>query len=244
LKKVAIIQSNYLPWKGYFDIIHDVDLFVFHDDLKYTKQDWRNRNQLKNGDTKLWITLPVGAKAERLNIDQVTLSSADWQTNHWNLIKQTYGKAAFFTHYADFFEEVYLRRKWNFLSELNQYLIKAICGLLDVKTPFINSGDLNLPGNRTDKVINIVKAVGGTSYLSGPTAMNYIEKEKFESAGIELVFKSYEGYPEYPQNGFPFDHQVAIVDILFHTGPKAHHYIWGWREQTIMDKQNVSTLSQ
>jgi hypothetical protein len=228
--KVAIIQSNYLPWKGYFDIINDVDLFVFHDDLKYTKQDWRNRNQLQGPSGKFWITIPVGNKAEKLDIEEVRLASHAWQKKHWNLVRETYSRAPFFKYYADFFEAFYLANTWSSLSELNQYLTVEISNLLKIKTRFVNSGPFKLPGARTDKVINILKAVKASVYLSGPTAKNYIEGEKFAQAGINLVFKDYDNYPEYSQFGSAFDHHVSIMDLLFHTGPDAPYYIWGWRQ--------------
>ena len=170
--KVAIIQSNYLPWKGYFDIIHDVDLFVFHDDLQYTKQDWRNRNQIKTANAKKWITIPVGRKAERSKIEDVEPSSTEWQKEHWRMIQANYERAPGFHRFADFFEDFYLKRTWDNLSKLNQYLIQEISHQLGIEIPFINSGPLNLSGMRTDKVINILQAVNATQYLSGPTAKN------------------------------------------------------------------------
>ena len=227
--KVAIIQSNYLPWKGYFDIIHDVDLFIFHDDLQYTKQDWRNRNQIKTPKSKKWITIPVGRKAEHLMIEAVEPTSTDWQKEHWNTIKVNYGQSPGFQLFSDFFSDFYLKQRWSNLSKLNQYLIREISKFLGSDTSFINSGPLKLRGARTDKVINLLKEVKATQYVSGPTARGYIEQDKFDKAGIELLFKNYEGYPHYPQFGDKFDHAVSIIDLLFQNGLDTPYFIWGWR---------------
>lgn len=66
MKKVGVIQSNYIPWKGYFDLIHDVDLFVFYDDVQYTKNDWRNRNLIKTPTGAKWLTIPVSSNLNNL----------------------------------------------------------------------------------------------------------------------------------------------------------------------------------
>ena len=100
MKKVAIIQSNYIPWKGYFDIINDVDLFIFHDDLQYTKGDWRNRNKIKTPQGTIWITIPVGTNTERL-ICEVEIKDNQWQRKHYNLLKQHYINTPYYKKYIE-----------------------------------------------------------------------------------------------------------------------------------------------
>lgn len=229
MKRVAINQSNYIPWKGYFDLIHDVDLFVFLDDVQFTKNDWRNRNRIKTRAGAQWLTIPVGASPHRL-ISEVTLPRLDWQRKHWKTLGQLYGKAPFFPQYVRFFEHVYLEHKWASLSELNQFLIQAIArDLLGIKTIFANSTDFPCEGRNQDRVLNLLKAVRAEVYVSGPAGKAYLDPKRFDRAGIALRWKDYAGYPEYAQFHPPFLHAVTILDLLFHVGPAAPHYIWGWR---------------
>ena len=230
MKKVAVIQSNYIPWKGYFDIIHDVDLFIFLDDVQYTRNDWRNRNRIKGPDGPQWLTIPVGSSRDRL-ICEVELPRTRWPQEHYRVIRQYYRKAPFFQEYRPWLEEVYLGRTWSYLSELNQFLAATIFrDFLGGKTEFRDSREFNPQGQKLERLIDILRKGKAHLYVSGPSAREYIDPKEFERAGIELVFKDYSGYPEYPQLYPPFTHNVSILDLLFHVGPQAPHYIWGWRE--------------
>jgi hypothetical protein len=230
MKKVAIIQSNYIPWKGYFDIIHDVDLFIFYDDVQYTKNDWRNRNKIKTSQGLCWLTIPVGSREDRL-IYEVEIEEVSWTRKHWETIKQSYAKAPYFKKYQGFFEYVYLNAKWTNLSELNQFLIKTISqDFLGMKTNFGDSREYHPGGRKLERLIDLLLKVEAKLYVSGPSAKGYIEENRFKEVGIELVFKDYSGYPEYPQLFPPFEHAVSILDVLFNCGPAAPDFIWGWRE--------------
>jgi len=231
MKKVAIIQSNYIPWKGYFDIINDVDLFVFHDDLQYTKGDWRNRNKIKTSQGIIWITIPVGTNTERL-IYEVEIKDKKWQRKHYNLLKQYYFKAPYYKKYIDFLNHLYLENQWHNLSEFNQYTIKLIAKeLLSMETVFKDSQIYQINTKKQDRVIELLQKTEAFTYISGPSAKDYLEEQRFQQEGIELIWKDYSGYPKYPQFYTQFEHGVTILDLLFHTGPDAPYYIWGWREQ-------------
>ncbi len=230
MKRVAVIQSNYIPWKGYFDIIHDVDLFIFYDDVQYTKNDWRNRNKIKTRQGLQWLTIPVGSQVDRL-IYEVELTSDHWARKHWASICQSYSKTPYFEQYEAFFEHVYLKAEWKKLSELNQFLTETISReFLGIQTQFRDSREFHLTGQRLDRLLQLLRSAEASLYVSGPTARAYLEEERFPEVGIELVYKDYSGYPEYPQLYPPFEHQVSILDLLFNCGPKAPYYIWGWRE--------------
>ncbi|MFN3428762.1 MAG: WbqC family protein [Candidatus Sericytochromatia bacterium] len=232
MSTVAVIQSNYLPWKGYFDIIRDVDTFVFYDDVQYTTEDWRNRNRIKGHQGPQWLTVPVGAHARHQLIDEVELSAGKWATNHWKTLQQYYGRAPHFKRYAEFFQHAYLERRWTRLSELNQFLITAIArDFLGLNTTFRHSRELAPEGARLDRLIDLLGKAEATRYVSGPSAKRYIDPACFEAAGIDLVYKDYAGYPIYPQPHGPFEHAVSIVDLLFNVGPESPHYIWGWRAE-------------
>lgn len=227
---VVVLQSNYIPWKGYFDLIHDADLFIFYDDLQFTKNDWRNRNRIKTQKGAEWITIPVGTDAHRL-ICEVEIKDAAWQTKHWKTIQQHYGKCPYFARYQAFFEDVYLRRQWVNLSELNQYLIRTISSdLLGMHTTFRDSREFHPAGHKLDRLLDLVTKTDADRYISGPAAKDYIDPARFANAGVELFWKDYSGYPEYPQRFPPFEHGVSILDLLFNIGADAPWYIWGWRD--------------
>lgn len=199
--RVGLIQSSYIPWKGYFDIIHDVDLFIFFDGRQYTRNDWRNRNRIKSSEGTRWLTIPVGS-VHRCIIDDVRLPpSADWARYHFERLEKSYGRAPFFGFYRDFFREIYLGRHWTRLAELNQATTCAIArDLLGIKTQFITDHEFRgLTEAKGGLVLKMMELVGARTYVSGPSARNYLNPSAFADAGIELVWKDYAGYPDYPQ---------------------------------------------
>lgn len=231
--KVVINQSNYLPWKGYFDLIHDADLFIFLDDVQYTKNSWRNRNVIKGANGPQWLTIPVGGATDR-TIEEVPLPRGNWRQKHWRSLEQCYGKAPFFSLYEPFFRGIYEGEdRWTSLSELNRQLIEALArDHLGIRTRFARAADFAAPGGGEARVLALLRAAGAKTYVSGPAGQAYLEPAHFAAAGIELVWKDYSCYPEYPQMHPPFQHAVSIVDLLFNTGPEAADYIWGHCRQT------------
>lgn len=226
----VILQSNYIPWKGYFDLIHDADVFVFYDDVQFTIRDWRTRNKIKTAQGLQWLSVPAGSDRNRL-ICEVQLTDPSWQTKHWKTIEQNYRKCPYFEHYRPIFEELYLGREWDSLSELNQTFIRRIaCEVLGITTQFRDAREFHAQGQKQERLLDILGKLGATRYVSGPAAKNYINPQRFADAGIELIWKDYMGYPEYPQRHPPFEHGVSILDLLFNVGPAAPWYIWGWRE--------------
>jgi hypothetical protein len=224
-KKVAILQSNYIPWKGYFDLINMVDLFIFHDDLQYTKGDWRNRNLIKTPKGTQWLTIPCGTNEHRL-IHEVELNDSSWQSNHWSLIKTNYQHAEYFKTHQSFFEELYLGIKWRSLSEMNQAVIKRIAReLLGISTEFEDSRKYSLTQHKAERVKELLLKCGADEYISGPAAQKYLSAEFLAEAGVQLTWMNYDGYPEYPQLYPPFTHQVSIVDLLFNTGKQAMNFM-------------------
>ncbi len=228
-KRVAVIQSNYIPWKGYFDIIHDVDEFIFYDDVQYTRGAWRNRNRIKTARGPSWLTIPVGPDENRLICD-VRLPATSWQAKHWQRLLSAYEQAPFFAQLRPLLEEIYQGQQWRLLSDWNQHLIRAVAGVLGIRTRFRDSREFTLTGRKQERLVGLLRQSGCDVYVSGPAARDYIDRQRFADAGIEVIWKDYDGYPEYPQFHPPFLHQVTVLDLLVHTGPQAPHYIWGWRE--------------
>jgi hypothetical protein len=223
--RVAVLQSNYLPWKGYFDIIGQVDTFIFYDDLQYTKNDWRNRNRIKTQDGVRWLTIPCGGDLRR-RICDVRIDGIDWQPDHWRRIESNYHAAPYWSLYAESFRAFYQESRWTHLSDLNQALIKFIAtDVLKLSATFDDSRRFGLTAARTRRLVDLLIEAGATDYVSGPAAKAYIEPGMFEEAGIALHYVSYDGYPEYPQLHGPFVHDVSIIDLLFNTGPDARSFL-------------------
>jgi len=229
MKRVAVCQSNYIPWKGYFDLIHDVDLFVFYDDVQFTKNDWRNRNLVKSANGLHWLTIPVGTDLRR-RICDVMLTDPRWQRKHLKTLEHLYGKAQFFEHYRGLLEQIYVKREWASLSELNQAVVMTIARqCLGVTAEFRSSLEFDCHGRKDERLLGLLRVVGADVYVSGPAAKAYLDPGRFSAAGIEVIWKDYAGYPPYFQFHSPFEHGVTILDLLFHVGPDAPYFIWGWR---------------
>lgn len=226
MKKVAIIQSNYIPWKGYFDLIAAVDEFIVYDDMQYTKNDWRNRNILKSPQGLLWLSIPVALSGKFGQLIRETqCSEGNWRKKHWKTIYQCYCKAPCFNEIADWLAPFYSQIETDFLSELNVCLIKKICAFLGIYTKISYSWDYDLGDGKTERLINLCRQAGATEYISGPTAKGYIEEQLFNEADIKLTWFDYHGYPEYSQLWGDFVHEVSILDLLFNCGKNSPKYM-------------------
>ncbi|RXR17765.1 hypothetical protein EQG63_09790 [Flavobacterium amnicola] len=222
MKKIVITQSNYIPWKGYFDAIALADEFVIYDDMQFTRRDWRNRNVIKTPAGSKWLTIPVEVKGKFFQkINETKISDANWNKDHWNVIKQNYSKANHFKEYKDFFEELYLNSKSVYLTEINYQFINAICEILDIKTDIRFSSEFDLKEERSERLLDICLQLEGTDYYSGPAAKAYMNERVFKDANIGIHYFDYSGYPVYKQMHEPFEHGVSIVDLLFNTGSDA-----------------------
>ena len=214
--RAVVLQSNYLPWKGYFDLIQNADVFVHYDEVQYTKNDWRNRNRICSRNGSAWLTIPISRDAVKLKISEVRLPDARWQADHHQRLFQCYRPAPHFRQIEPLLHEFFQARTWTFLSELNHFCAERIARLLGLTTRFLDSKDFPLEGGRVERLISLLKQVGATEYLTGPNARGYLAGSEplFAEAGIRLLFKSYAGYPEYPQLHAPFEHAVSVIDVL------------------------------
>ena len=224
MKKIAIIQSNYIPWKGYFDLIAAVDEFILYDDMQFTKNDWRNRNQIKTPQGVQWLTVPVGQSISR-RIRDVELANKTWQTKHWKTLESNYRRAQHFNEISHWLEPLYLKEYYTHLSALNRKFIEAVCHYLRIKTIISNSWDYTLTEGKSHRVADLCVQAKGTEYISGPAAKDYLEEKVFTDRGIKLTWFDYCGYPEYPQLWGPFTHGVSILDLLFNCGQESRHYM-------------------
>ncbi|HEY3313414.1 MAG TPA: WbqC family protein [Anaerolineales bacterium] len=224
---VVILQPSYIPWRGYFDQISRADLFIFYDDVQYDKHGWRNRNQIKTAQGKQWLTIPVHSAGvtQGIPIMDVRIDwSKPWAKNHWKTLSIAYARAPFFPRYASFIEPFYQRQD-DLLADFTIDLTIALARELGIShTQFLRSSSLSgIDGQKTERLIQILTRVGASHYISGPSARDYIEQDKFDSAGITLEYVQYD-YREYPQLHPPYEPQVSALDLLFMMGPEAPNY--------------------
>lgn len=226
-RTIAIVQSNYIPWKGYFDLINAVDEFILYDDMQFTRRDWRNRNRIKTPDGVQWLTIPVAVKGRYLQkICETRVSDPGWGAAHWTTLTHNYGKAPYFHEYRPVFEPLYLDRSETLLSRINHAFIAAVCRILGIRTRISWSMDYGaLAHDRTQRLAELCKRAGATHYLSGPLAREYIEPQVFQTEGISLDYFDYSGYPEYLQRFGAFEHGVTVLDLLFNVGPDAPRFM-------------------
>ncbi len=224
-KKVAILQSNYIPWKGYFDIINQVDEFILFDDVQYTRNDWRNRNKIKTQSGPQWLTIPVQRDFGQ-KIKDSKVENGNWAEKHWKSIKNNYAKAAHFDDCAVLFEGIYTEcASEPYLSKINHRFITAICTELGIKAKISWSIDYVIGEGKTERLVSMCQQARAEEYLSGPAAKDYLDEGAFAAAGIKLSYIDYSGYPEYPQLFPPFVHEVSVLDLLFNMGSEAIKYM-------------------
>ena len=226
-RKVALItQSNYIPWKGYFDAIAQADVFVVYDDMQYTRRDWRNRNLIKTQHGLKWLTIPVEVKGKfTQRINETRIASKTWNEEHWRTIRSCYSNADRFGEVEPFLAELYSTAEFPHLSEVNLHFIKGICKFLQINTEIVLSSNYALTEGKTQRLVDICLALEATDYVTGPAAKSYLEEDCFAKCGINVRYLDYNGYREYGQLYPPFQHGVSIVDLLCVAGSETHKYL-------------------
>jgi hypothetical protein len=226
MKKVVVLQSNYIPWKGYFDLISASDAFILYDDVQFTKNDWRNRNKIVCNGRPRWISIPVGSRIHRL-IKDVDLPAGNWRESHFSTILQSYRRARYFDEISELLRPSFQASDAvKTLSSLNRCLIEAICSYLGISTPIYWSWDFKTSSTgQTERLVELCGLVGANVYISGPSAKAYLNQPVFEEAGIDVIWFDYEGYPVYNQMSEIFVHDVSIIDLLFNCGSSSISYM-------------------
>jgi len=224
--RVAVIQSSYIPWKGFFDLIGRCDEYVIYDSMQYVKRHWHNRNRIKTANGVEWLTIPVVTKGRfEQRIDEVEIEKP-WADKHWRALELAYRRAAFFDRYAATVREWYERAdSERRLTDVNEIFLRGIAGLLGLKARIVRDRLYPAEGVRTERLLTIARAAGADRYLSGPSAKQYFDEALFTAAGIAPEWMDYQGYPEYPQLHGGFEHAVTALDLLFNTGPDAPRYL-------------------
>jgi hypothetical protein len=224
-KTVAIVQSNYIPWKGYFDLINLSDEFVLFDDVQFTRRDWRNRNRIKTAQGVQWLTIPVAVKGNYSQcIRETQISDPAWGRKHWNSLVHSYSRAPHFSRYETMLRPLFSMDERS-LSLVNHCFITTICDILGIETKITRSSDYQLTDGKSARLLTICQQAGADVYLSGPAARDYLDVELFRSNGIDVRFMDYSGYPEHHQLYPPFEHAVTVLDLIFNEGANAPRFM-------------------
>lgn len=224
MKKIAILQSNYIPWKGYFDLIAAVDEFILYDDMQFTKNDWRNRNKIKTPKGLEWLSIPVGSDISR-RIRDVQLPNNGWQQKHLKTLEINYGRTAFFEEIFNLLKPIYLNQQISTLTELNRALIQAVCDYLNITTKISYSWDYTLGEGKSERLVSLCQQAGATEYISGPAAKDYLDEAMFNKHSIQVCWFDYSGYRVYPQLWGAFEHGVSVLDLMFNCGKQSNKYL-------------------
>jgi WbqC-like protein family len=224
--RICIIQSCYIPWKGFFDLIGRCDQYVVYDSAQYVKRHWHNRNRIKTANAVEWLTIPVVTKGRfEQRIDEVEIEKP-WADKHWRSLELAYKRAPFFGQLESIVRGWYERAdKQVRLTDVNAIFLHGIAGLLGLKTSMIRDTAYPATGAKTERLLAICRAAVADRYLSGPSAKEYFDESLFAAAGVTPEWMSYEGYPQYPQLHGSFEHSVTALDLLFNTGAEARHYL-------------------
>jgi hypothetical protein len=225
--RVAILQSNYVPWKGYFDLMRSVDTFVVYDVVQYTKNDWRNRNRVKSANGPVWLTIPVaqvGSFGQRVLDAEIVPGT--WTEKHLRTLLQAYARAA---HVDDFRTELgalyEAAAEMRLLHDVNMLFIDAARRWLGIETHLVQAHDYVLPDDRNERLVALCSALGASTYVSGPAAKSYLDETVFTHAKIGVEWFDYGGYAPYPQLHGDFVHEVSVLDLVLNTGPDAARYL-------------------
>jgi len=221
VRRAAILQPSYLPWLGYFEQLAHADVFVFLDDVQYTRSDWRNRNRIKTAHGPAWITVPVQRTGLHKTIADTYIDyTSDWPVRHLNLLRENYRRAPHFDEVMAIIE-ARLRARSARLMDLCVDLILDFANYMALRVHTELASVLNVnAADPHDRLIALCRAVGATEFYEGRAGSDYLEPARFADAGIELVYQDYR-HPEYTQSFPPFVSHLSIVDLLFHYGREA-----------------------
>jgi len=227
-KTIVILQPGYIPWLGFFNMMHSADLFIYHTDVQYDKQSWRNRNRIRTAKGFVWLTVPVqiSGHSKSLIRDIRIDGGKNWRRDHLNLLKQNYMKAPFYEYYIDYFEELYAN-KWEFLIDVDLEIVNYLIKELGISTKVEYSTNFDLKGLKgQDRVLAICEQAGATEYLSGPAGKAIYFEDEFRRKGVDLAWHNYP-HPVYRQQFDGFVPYLSVIDLMFNHGPESMDIIDG-----------------
>lgn len=235
--RIAIMQPGYLPWLGFFELMHNCDVFVLFDDVQYTKKDWRSRNRIRTKDGWMWLSVPIQTKHNRCQmISEARIDhSSNWRHKHVKAVEINYRKARFFKDYFAAFKEI-LSFEWTHLCDLDFELIKWLSEAIGIRRKIIRSSVLKTGGKREEKIISVCKALGAGVLYDSKAAASFLDAHEFDRHGIRMIFQDY-AHPVYEQVHSPFMSFMSTVDLLFNCGPLSGDIILG--RSVVNDQESI-----
>jgi hypothetical protein len=224
-------QPVYLPWLGLFHKIALAETFVSFDAVQYLPKDWNNRNKIKTSAGPKWLTVPVLRKGY---LDKpfhaIEINNAEpWRRKHWRALATSYAKAPHFDDHAAFFEEVYAR-DWQYLTELDEHLLRWFLEVLGIETRFLKASEQSFQGAKSELVLDMCRQLGADAYVFGALGRDYADVDAFEAAGVRVAFQDYR-HPTYPQLHGDFVPYLSIVDLLFNCGPRSREILMSGQDR-------------
>lgn len=219
---VSINQPAYLPWLGYFHRIAASDLHIVLDHVQFEKNSFTNRNRARTNDGPSWLTIPIATSGKFGDLAINKLRFADgqsWRRKHWNTLRMCYGKAPHFAEYAPAYERLYSQEWPDFITMARSFLTQHLLDL-NITTRLLFSSEMGIGGAKSELVLNLCRAVGATTYLSGALGRDYLDADSFSAHQINVRFQDYV-HPTYQQTGTGFIPNLCILDLLFNQGVKS-----------------------
>ena len=224
MTNVMIRQPGYMPNVGFFKKIQSSDIFVFLDDVQFSKGSFDNRNRIKTPIGEVWITVPLARPVFGKNLNQLLISyETDWPQEHCNKIHENYRSAPYFSSYWSDIEKI-LTHKYEKLIDLNLTLINYFNKVLDITTKNIKSSELSVIQTKTERLIEICSKLNATCYVAGLGGKNYLDEKLFLNSGIKLLYENF-SYQTYNQLYGNFIDNLSVVDLLMNEGPRSQQII-------------------
>ncbi|MGH9919290.1 MAG: WbqC family protein [Nitrososphaerales archaeon] len=222
--KVAIHQPQFFPYPGFFKKLSAADAFVIMDDVQYDKR-FTNRNRILAPQGPIWLTVPID-KADKFssNMTVEVNNAMPWRAEHWKKLTYSYKNSGFFHLYREYFEDLY-RREHGLLFDLDLETTKAVLAWLDIDIPITRESELGVTGEGTERLVNVCRAMGADTYVSGVGAKNYMDEGLFREHGVSLQYQGYEPTPYRQRFASEFVPNLSILDMLFNVGPESRRLV-------------------
>ncbi|KKF99272.1 WbqC family protein [Methanosarcina mazei] len=217
---VGIHQPNYLPYLGFIDKLSKSDVFIIYDDAQFNKGDFQHRNRIRIYHGWKWLTVPVEKKHIPINQvkikNDVKINDMNWQEAHIKEINDNYRKSRNYQKYEKEITQIY-EQEYDMLFDINMKLIEFLIKSFDIDTEIIYSSELGFSSKSTEKLVDLVSAVEGDIYLSGPMGQDYLDFKLFDEEGIKVMFQDFK-HPTYQQQYSGFEINMSAIDVLFNAG--------------------------
>ena len=218
-KRVVISQSMYFPWVGLLEQIRLADVFVHYDDVPFSKGSFSNRVQVKTASGIRWLTVPLQNVHLGQKIDEVELDERkDWRSQHRDILRQAHLKSPFRDDMLSLIDRVFALPATT-LADIARASLMALTDYfgLSINKVFLDSKHMEIGGVSTQRVLNIVRELQGTQYITGHGARNYLDHPLFEQSGIAVQYMQYRCIP-YPQMQGNFTPYVTALDLIANCG--------------------------